>query len=252
MAVDYDTLRDTALSELKNYMDSLDQDRGIKLAYWIKDYSRFLSQETTFDPSKLIRYKRGSIVKVHLGYRVGSEEGGLHYAIVMDQNNSIHNPTLTVIPLTSIKPGVDLTNLPRHKLSIGDEVYTLLMANFNAEIRAAKQSLKEQEDFLDSIGDETLSPEQRDVFNARMDEINAKISRMHKMKRETDRMKIGSIALVGQITTISKIRIYDPKYPNDALSHIRVSSATLDKLDARFQELYAAPERTRSASFPTP
>lgn len=241
MAVDYDTLRDSALSDLKKYMDSLDQARGIKLAYWIKDYSRFLSQETTFDSSKLIRYKRGAIVKVHLGYRVGSEEGGLHYAIVMDRDNSIYSPTLTVIPLTSVKPGVDLTNLPQHKLSIGDEVFMLLMANINAELRAAKQMLKEQQDLLDSSEGDSLSPEQRNIFNARMKDFYSRIDHYNKLKRETSRMKIGSIALVGQITTISKIRIYDPKYPTDALSNIRVSSATLDRLDARVQELYAAP-----------
>lgn len=240
MAVDYETLRDDALRDLRNYMDSLDQTKGIKLAYWIKDYSRFLSQESAFDSSKLIRYKRGSIVKVNLGYRVGSEEGGLHYAIVMDCNNSIHSPTITVIPLTSVKPGVDLANLPCHKLSLGDEIYTLLIANYNAELRTAKQSLKELEDFLDSIESEALSPEQRNIFDDRMKEINSRIGHIKKMKRETDRMKIGSIALVGQITTISKIRIYDPKYSNDALSKIRVSSDTLDMLDTRVQELYAS------------
>ena len=240
MAVDYCSLRDSALNDLKNYMDSLDQSRGTKLAYWIKDYSRFLAQEATFDSSKLIRYKRGSIVKVHLGYRIGSEEGGLHYAIVMDCNDSIYSPTLTVIPLTSVKPSVNLSNLPQHRLSIGDEVYMLLMANINAELRAAKQMLKEQQDFLDSIEGERLSPEQRSAFDARMKDFYSRISHYEKMRREASRMKIGSIALVGQITTISKIRIYDPKYPNDALSNIRISSATLDKLDARVQELYAA------------
>lgn len=112
MAADYTLLRDSALDDLLKYMDSLDPDKGKKLAYWIKDYTHFLSQESTFQPNKLIRYKRGAIVKVHLGYRVGSEEGGLHYAIVMDRANSIHSPTLTIIPLTSVKPGVDLSKLP--------------------------------------------------------------------------------------------------------------------------------------------
>ena len=65
------------------------------------------------------------------------------------------------------------------------------------------------------------------------------------MKNEADRMKQGSIALVGQITTISKIRIYDPKFHNDALSKIRVSPATLDLLDAKVQELFGAPEKSR-------
>ena len=63
------------------------------------------------------------------------------------------------------------------------------------------------------------------------------------MRDEIERMNIGSIALVGQITTISKIRIYDPKYKNDALSKVRVSASTLDILDKRIQELYGAPSK---------
>ena len=71
--------------------------------------------------------------------------------------------------------------------------------------------------------------------------IEQQIKYCEKMKWEADRMKRGSIALVGQITTVSKIRIYDPKYKNDALSKVRVSSETLDLLDARVQELYGSP-----------
>ena len=51
-------------------------------------------------------------------------------------------------------------------------------------------------------------------------------------------MKKGSVALVGQITTISKIRIYNPLHPNDTLSNIRISPALLDLIDAKITELY--------------
>ena len=51
----------------------------------------------------LRRYKRGEIVKVHLGFNVGSEEGGLHYAVVLDKNNAKSSPVITIIPLTSVK-----------------------------------------------------------------------------------------------------------------------------------------------------
>ena len=44
------------------------------------------------------------------------------------------------------------------------------------------------------------------------------------MKNEIKNMKKGSIALVNQITTISKIRIYDPKRNDDVLSKIRLSN----------------------------
>ena len=243
----YEDLRDTALDKLKNYMDALDPDKGKKLAYWVNDYVNFLNSEATFSPNKLIRYKRGSIVKVHLGYRIGSEEGGLHYAIVMDRQNSIHSPTITVIPLTSIKPGVDLEKLPLHKVSIGNEVYTLLNANLDAELRVAKRELAELKAFLDNT-ERAPTAEQETAFYAKLAEINRHISYCKKMKAEIQKMKQGSIALVGQITTVSKIRIYDPRYNNDALSKVRVSPKTLDVLDARIQELYGAPQQSKTES----
>ena len=51
-------------------------------------------------------------------------------------------------------------------------------------------------------------------------------------------MKKGSIALVSQITTISKPRIYDPKNSSDILSNLRVSNHTLDLIDSKIKELF--------------
>ena len=239
MADDYESLRDAALAEIKQYMDSIDQDRGKKLAYWIKDYAKFLTQEQTFQPQKLIRYKRGSIVKVHFGYRIGAEEGGLHYAVVMDQNNSIHSPTLTVIPLTSVKPDTDLSNLHSSKVLIGNEVYTLLTSKYNTELCSAKQHMQEIRELINKFN----TSDDPSPLLARLDEVECEIAHCNKMKRAVAKMKQGSIALVGQITTISKLRIYDPKFHNDALSKIRVSPATLDLLDAKVQELYGPPTK---------
>ena len=42
MPKSYEDLRDNALDELKNYMDAIGPDKGKKLAYWLKDYTRFL------------------------------------------------------------------------------------------------------------------------------------------------------------------------------------------------------------------
>ena len=236
MADDYESLRDTALAEIKQYMDSIDKDRGKKLAYWLKDYASFLTQEQSFQPQNLIRYKRGAIVKVHLGYRIGSEEGGLHYAIVMDKNNALHSPTITVIPLTSVKSGVDLSKLHFSNVPIGNEVYTLLTSNFNAEIRSARQHLYE----IQELNANLSSTEDEETLSRKISETKKQISYCSKMKREADRMKQGSIALVGQITTVSKIRIYDPRYSKDALSKVRVSPDTLDLLDAKIQELFGS------------
>ena len=48
---------------------------------------------------------------------------------------------------------------------------------------------------------------------------------------EIEKMKSGSIALINQITTISKIRIYDPKTTTGVLSGIKLSTITLDLIN---------------------
>ena len=58
------------------------------------------------------------------------------------------------------------------------------------------------------------------------------------MKAEVLKMKCGSIALVNQITTISKIRIYDPKTDHDILSGIRLSNEKLDLIDDEIQKKF--------------
>lgn len=66
-----------------------------------------------------------------------------------------------------------------------------------------------------------------------------------KIINEIERMKKGSIALVGQITTVSKIRIYDPITSRDVLSNIRMSNETLDKIDEAIINMYTKKERSK-------
>jgi hypothetical protein len=51
-------------------------------------------------------------------------------------------------------------------------------------------------------------------------------------------MRAGSIALVNQITTISKIRIYDPKTDADILSGIKMSNEKLDLIDREIMKSF--------------
>ena len=61
---------------------------------------------------------------------------------------------------------------------------------------------------------------------------------LNKTCKEIIKMKEGSIILVSQITTVSKIRIYDPKTKYDVLSNIRLSNENLDKIDEVVKTLY--------------
>lgn len=75
--------------------------------------------------------------------------------------------------------------------------------------------------------DDTLANIKRDL-----DVCKQELVLLNRMKDEVAKMKIGSIALVGQIRTISKIRIYDPKTNFDILSNVKLSTEKLDLIDS--------------------
>lgn len=64
------------------------------------------------------------------------------------------------------------------------------------------------------------------------------LSFIKRMDEEMSKMKKGSVALVSQITTISKQRIYDPKKNKDILSGLRISDGSLDLINNKIKELY--------------
>lgn len=116
-----------AIEKLDTFLnDCIENDlpKADKLSYWISDYAGYLKSEKTFLPGKLKRYKRGDIVKVNFGFRLGSELGGRHYCVVLDKDNSPKAPTITVMPLTSLKENTDINKLPKDRIYLGSEIYT--------------------------------------------------------------------------------------------------------------------------------
>ena len=83
-----DELRDTlklVLEELETTIVShLDFKQAKILTFWLNDWNKkFLIKEKEFNPKDLIKYKRGNIVNVHLGYNIGSEQGGLRPVLII-------------------------------------------------------------------------------------------------------------------------------------------------------------------------
>ncbi len=225
--------KNKAINKIQSYIDNLinssnpnDNGKADKLCYWLEDYINFLKYESIFTPSTYPKYKRGQIVKVHLGYNIGSEEGGLHYAIVIEKNNSIHSPVINIIPLTSIKKSTNINNIrkDRGQILLGNELYKML----DIKIKTLSQSARKQLNELDSIimTDDNMKSVAEMISNLHND-----LNLLSNMSEEILKMKKGSIALVGQITTISKIRIYNPKTKHDILSNIRISNEMLDRID---------------------
>jgi len=73
-------------------------------------------------PQSYRRFQRGDVVKVDFGFRIGSEHGGLHYAVILNSNDSRRAPVVTVIPLTSLKSEEQRSALHFGEIDLGDQL----------------------------------------------------------------------------------------------------------------------------------
>lgn len=237
------------------------------LSYWIKDYVRMINFEEEFDPTRNISYKRGNIVKVDFGFNIGAEYGGLHYGIVLDNNNAHNSPVVTVIPLTSIKND---KQVHFNSVELGNEIYRSLKIKYDTISKALKeeqeeigkelalfqalvnlatqtanelkageldpkkfeQKLSDAQKYLDASNELQHIWEQKEQHNKEQQDY------LNKIGLEISRMKEGSIALVNQITTISKIRIFDPRNLKGVLSGISLSEENMEKINEKMKKLY--------------
>ena len=216
---------EVSLRQLKKLMISYTNNeetisKADKLAYWLEDYSRLLSFEDDFNPNYLKSYHRGDVIKVNLEYNIGNEEGGLHYCIVIDRFNPKSSGIVTVIPLTSYKG----KSLHYSSVFLGNEIYL----NFKEKYDKLMLELSQK---INSIN----------VENSTQEEIKSALDNLafaKKVNSEMSKMKKGSVALISQITTISKQKIYDPQKKSDVLSDLRISDKSLDLINEKIKKLY--------------
>ena len=217
------------------------------LSFWLKDYVNYIKLEEKFDPKRNIAYKRGNVVKVGFGFNVGSGYGGLHYAVVLDNKNPHNSPVVTVVPLTSAKAEKEVhpCNVP-----LGNDLYIRLNSKYNKiqkSLEAEAEEINKINGLVTSVIDAAktnLIETDSQVLDA-VQELKAKKLENEKKKKELLKigaeisdMKEGSIALVNQITTISKMRIYDPRNLNGVLSGISLSEESMEKINQKVKELF--------------
>lgn len=263
-----------AIKKLNNLLESFINDPSGKhlkkanlLSYWIKDYVRMINFEEKFEPTKNISYKRGNIVKIDFGFNIGAEYGGLHYGIVLDNNNAHNSPVVTVIPLTSIKSEKE-THF--NSVELGNEIYRSLKIKYDTISKALKEEQEEIKnelllfkvlvDLTTQKTDELKACElNSQTFDQKLSDAQTYLDASRKLQHiweekeqhnkeqqeyldkiglEISRMKEGSIALVNQITTISKIRIFDPRNLKGVLSGISLSEENMEKINKKMKKLY--------------
>lgn len=68
--------------------------------------------------------------------------------------------------------------------------------------------------------------------------IDEKLEYAQKTALKTQSMNKDSIVLLNQVTTISKLRLYDPKNNNSILNGIVLSNDTMDKIDEALKKIF--------------
>ncbi|HAV90650.1 MAG TPA: growth inhibitor PemK [Eubacterium sp.] len=249
--------KDKTLEILNEYLIELAKDQPKKvdlISYWLHTYSNYLRYEEFFDPKRNKRYERGDIVKVQFGFNVGSEYGGLHYAVVIDKNNNLSSPVVTVVPLSSTDDKI----ISKHNVDLGNELVQKVKSKLLGMQQEVLEKEKDNERFLEELHnliDESEIDEGKKEIHVsdekyydikciiekcyeKLDQINEQKRDIRKMLKELSKMKNGSMALVNQMTCISKIRIEDPKNMYGVLHGIKLSPEGLDRINEKIKELY--------------
>lgn len=216
--------KDFALKKLDNsfarHIELEEYKQSHLLSYWFTDFANYHDTEKDFKDNTLKTlkiFKRGDVVKVNLGYNVGNELGGLHYCIVLNKKDNPYSGTLNVIPLSSSKE--DKTYNPNTCIDLGDELYNLLSKKSELEFSSISIAL---ENIKDPINVEEIK------------KLSTRAEYLSKLDKELSKMKHGSFALLHQITTISKQRLYK----TSILSGIKVSNHSLNLIDEKIKKLY--------------
>lgn len=219
-----------------HYMNQLVKTRyknAALLTYWLRDYLRYLKAENAFNPKYNITYKHGQIVYVNFGYRIGSELGGCHYAIVLDVKNSKSNSQVTVIPMKS-KRTKDTAYSKIYHVNLSAEIQRLLV-NKAVDILnelSAKTNAMVSEYGLEGIKNNPILQKEISIMQRQLLQAKDTIDfAQNKLNHE-------SVADVGQICTISKIRIVHPVKKTDVLTNICLSPESMYKIEEKLHHLF--------------
>lgn len=242
---------------LESYINSGDEHllkKANLLSYWIKTFSDYVGFEEKFDSRKLINYSRGDVIRVNFGFNVGKELGGLHFAVVLDNDNKQSADVLTVVPLSSTDGRV----VHERSVDLGMELYEKVRATQEALLKNAKNEIEEIKKFQDTItktlelvdsqenvdgnGDRLIAVsrilENKKEIEDKIETLTSELEILKRNDNEIAKMKSGSMAVTNQITTVSKQRIFTPKKSQDFLYGITLSTTAMEKINGKILELY--------------
>lgn len=190
------------------------------LTFWLNTWNeKYIKNENTFNPHGLIKYVRGNVVKADLGYNVGSEEGGMHYGIVLDNNNDKSSKVVTIVTLRSLKDSESPEDIDtKFELYLGEALLTDKIAYVEQEMSKLKHSLQ------------SIEPKGMGYL--------IMCSKINKYEKEYVNLKRGTVAIASQIRTISKMRICEPLRSYHSLSGFKISQEKMAEIDDIIKRLF--------------
>ncbi|MDD6355262.1 MAG: type II toxin-antitoxin system PemK/MazF family toxin [Oscillospiraceae bacterium] len=225
---------ESAISQLNILLHDLintNTKRAVLLGYWIKDYTSYIRKEDSYEQPKY-KYNRGDVVQINFGYRIGREIGGRHFAVVIDNSNSINQETITVVPLMSLK---EKSKNGKFTFILNKGLYELHNDKYNKLLNSFDSHLKEIESLMQEEND---SKEKFELIKSKLSKSKRELNELKAFKKSHQKLKSGSIIDVGQIVTVSKMRLLNPKNAKDSLSKIKLSNEDLDLLNNKLKTLY--------------
>ncbi|MGG1370005.1 type II toxin-antitoxin system PemK/MazF family toxin [Priestia megaterium] len=205
--------------ELKSAIQGLEHKTAELVLYWLNTWSNeYLPNEKNFDYESLIAYKRASVVQAHFGFKVGSEQGGLHYALIMENDNDKRNKTVMCIPLASLPENKKPEDIGNNEIFLG---YSL----FKEDIERVEKKVEKDEKLLSE-------------FQAKGKNTQNLEKTIHKNKKKLEKWSRGTVALVNQMCALSKIRIYTPKHMGGELAKFRLNDEKMKLVDEKVKEMY--------------
>ena len=169
--------------------------------------SETLLYEINNKPKLFKRYSRGQIVKVKFGVNIGSEFSGEHYAIVISKKDTMMNPVIHVIPITSKKH------------------------NYNVKIN----NILYNEEKINKLNKILL----HETNKHNIKEINNCI------KYYNNRKNRNSYACIKHLKTISKLSVCKTMNKYDYINDLKVSKEILRKIDEEIVKEYTVLQITK-------
>lgn len=201
---------------------------------WCFEYSKFLigevNHKTNLDTNPKLKkyykkYEKGTIVYVKLGINIGNEFSGNHFCVVLNKKDSIYNPILTVVPLTSSGTKFNILikeNILQLASSLLHKQANNIAEKFLSHSKVLYEIEGEVSESLKAISDE-LQKDSEKLFKV--------YDRYERYEQEKTYANILNITTISK-DRISKINKYDPS------GEIQYSDEVIEMIDTKVKNRF--------------